>query len=266
MLPISDLRGWAGVTSDSSDSTLRSLEAGAVELLEQATNRKFRSPPEQASIIVDGPAVDSGGLTGTGVGPQQWVTLTEEPKANLSGTVTVAIDSKAVAGVGTKFQSELNVNSAILIGAENLLVGSIESDTALTLEAAHAAGSAGTQASAGVISIETRGEGSSTWTAEDPREFEFERRRVYSPTSLFPPGRRTVRVNFTLGFEEGQAPAGAALLVGRMVKSLFRRFSTRGEKSVSVFGGFSITWATLAEEAAEFERDARLLSRGLTFS
>lgn len=61
----------------------------------------------------------------------------------LTGTVTVGAGLTEVIGVGTKFQTELDVGDTITIAAESRVVDSISSDTRLVLAVAHGAGAAG---------------------------------------------------------------------------------------------------------------------------
>lgn len=268
MNPISDLREWAGVADDSQDSSLRTVEAGIIRLLESATNRRFYSPPRLVESVLNGPDVETGGMTGIGNDSPQWVTLPEAPRSTLAGTMTVAAGEKTVTGAGTAFLTALSAKpaSALTLAGESHLVAAIASDTSLTLKTAHVAGATAATGTASVISIETRYPGETKWTAEDPRKFEVRRRRLYSRTHLFPPGMGTVRVQSTIGFDEGEGPADAVLFVLEMVKVVWRRKSSQGEKSVSVHGGFTITWASLGEEAKAFREKARLIARGVSFA
>jgi hypothetical protein len=59
---------------------------------------------------------------------------------NLSGTVSVSANTKAVVGVSTAFLTQINVNDIIKIGSEEVRVDAIADDTNLTLEDDHVAG------------------------------------------------------------------------------------------------------------------------------
>lgn len=265
MNTIEDLRSWAGVTGSSQDALLRQIEAGVVDLVGLYTNRLLVSPPERAVQILDGPDANTGGLSGIDAGPMQWVTLREPPIAALSGTFTVAPGETAVTGSGTKALTELSADPASAItfpGLEPILVSTITSDTSFSLSEAITDGVDGVTGEAAIISLETRSEGglSASWRPLDLRRFEVKGRRVYSLRDEVEPGRRTVRVSYRRGFEEGEGPPAISLLVLDMVKSSYvnRR---RRSSSVSVDGGFRIAWPNFKEEAEVFMARADALTR-----
>lgn len=290
MNTIEDLREWAGVTGVDQDGTLRLIEAGVVAFIEQGANRLYRCPPERVKQILNGPEVRSRTLTRE-AGPQQWVTLAEPPYTILTGTFSVTAGSTAVVGLESKATEELSASppTAIVFDDDQvLLVSEIQDDLNFTLTEPHDEGVSAVSATADLIGIETRSEGVSDWDELDPRDgFEVDGRRVYSLSFDFPTGggsssgslslgssasrsgsrggRRTVRITYRRGFEEGEGPADATLLVLEMVKSVFlgkRRRST----SVGVPGAFRITWASFKDQAAAFQAKIEALRRPLSFA
>lgn len=267
MNTIQDLREWAGVKDGTQDALLRQIEGGVVRLLEKATNRRFTCPPERIAQMLNGPPVHTGGLSQDDPGPQQWVTLREEPLTILSGTFTIIPGGTAVVGVGTLATQELSAappSAVSFDGGDPLLIDEITDDLNFSLAEPHADGVTAANATAELIGVETRREGDKTWDEIDPREVEVDRRRVYSPDNDFYPGRGTVRITYRQGFQEGQGPEDVTLLVLEMVKSAYVR-KRRRSSSVAVPGAFRVTWASFKDEAAGFKEKADLLARPLTF-
>ncbi|MEZ6061182.1 MAG: peptidylprolyl isomerase [Planctomycetaceae bacterium] len=74
-------------------------------------------------------------LTGaTGVSALGETPVSVPPIETLTGTATVAAGGAAVTGIGTLFTSELAAGDVITIGTDQFVVGSIQSDTQLTLQ------------------------------------------------------------------------------------------------------------------------------------
>lgn len=267
MNTIEDLREWAGVSDDTQDAVLRKIEGGVVALLERYTNRRFISPPERATQILNGPETHSGGLSQDMPGPQQWVTLKEPPIAALTGTFTVAPGSAAVTGTGSLATTELSADPAsavIFPGLDPVLVKAITDDTTFELAEALTDGVTDATAEAPIITLETRREGATTWDSMDLTECEVEGRRIYSLKSDFKPGRRTVRAAYRRGFAEGEGPEDVSLLVLEMVKSTYQR-KRRRASSVAVTGAFRLQWASFKDEAEGFMAKADLLTRPMSY-
>ena len=225
-------------------------------------------PPEKAVELLNGPEIRSGGLSqDPPAGPQQWVTLAEEPFVTLTGTFTIAAGGLAVIGTDTLATEELSASPPTAIvfdDGDPLLVDEITDDFNFTLTEPHVEGVTDADATADIIGAETRWEGSRTFTEIDPRELEVDRRRIYSLRGDFRVGRRTVRIPYRRGFLPGKGPPAVALLSLEMVKSVFTRKRRRSSK-VSVPGAFSVSWASFADEAEAFMAKADLLRRPLTF-
>lgn len=273
MNTIDDLRLWAGLVAgdNTQDDLLRSIEAGVVALIESQTNRLYVTPPEPATEIFNGPQMHTGGLSRTAPGPQQWITLEELPIAELDGTFTVLPGETTVVGVLSKATEQLSESPATAITfsgvADPVLVETITDDTNFSLAEPVIEGIADATAEAAITTIETRHAGHKTWLELDPRDFEIERRRIYSIWADFIPGRRTVRVRYRRGFEEGEGPADAALLVNEMVGAIFsqRAESTANVSSVDIEGAYKITWGDFGKQSEKFQSRIDLLNRGLEF-
>ena len=89
----------------------------------------------------------TGGKLGIGLSaPTADLMVKGNLSAALAGTVSVTINTAAVTGVGTVFDTELAVGDAIKIGNEIFTVSAIGSATSLTLDSNHTAGASGVTA------------------------------------------------------------------------------------------------------------------------
>jgi len=245
------LRGWAGLESsdDSQDATLAIIKNGVLRLMERESGRVFRSPPAPFQEILDVPAFLSGGLSYLDATTVQRILLTDTPYAALTGTVTVSAGGTAVTGSGTSFLTELSADpaSAITIAGENILISSIESDTALTLAEAHVAGASAVAPTCSLISLENRPTPASDWSELDPRDFELEGRELYTTDLSLFAGRRTLRVRYRLGTVEDQGDALATLVLKDAFKILYQNADLMAS-DISVDGAFDVSWQSFGDQ------------------
>jgi hypothetical protein len=264
MIPIEQLREWAGLDpSDSSkDDTLRFLEAASIGLIEELTGRRFACPPEKLAQVLDGPPVYSGGLSNFAPGPQQWVTVLEEPLQRLTGTFSTVAGSVDVVGVGSLVTNELSSSPATSVWLDSQdpvevveiiddLNFKIATPAPLTLSAVYGV--------APLIGAEIRVP-CGDWSAISTSRLEVEGRRVFSRFSDYPVGTRTVRLTFRHGYNEGEAPPEVMSLVLDMVKMSYREL-TRRASTVSVQGMLRLEWRQLGAESELLYARAMALRR-----
>jgi hypothetical protein len=274
---IEDLRDWVDV-GDSQDEVLRFIEAAVVRFLERETNRLFPCPRERATEVLDGPGYHSGRLSGLGRGPQQWVLLREPPISQLDGAFSIVAGSDLVTAATDADFGEPDLSGQLsaapasavrFAGGSAYLLEALVDESTLRLTEPAGETLDGVAAEAPLVSIELRdeGDGEDGWQAADPRDFEVDGRRVYSPGVDLPTGRRTVRATYRRGFEEGDAPADVSHLVLDMVKASYMGRRRRGiARSVSIDGAFRVDYAKLGEAADEFKDRVRALRRPLGFA
>lgn len=102
---------------------------------------KAERVPEGSTPTFPGAAIDAA-YDSAGNGTWQNLVVAYQ----LTGTVSVTATTTALTGSGTRFLSELRVGQYLYIGAQNVRIAAISSNTAATLAVAHVAGASGAKA------------------------------------------------------------------------------------------------------------------------
>jgi hypothetical protein len=266
MVSIETLRELAGLSAGdtSKDTVLRQLAAGSLAFIAHETGRLLVCPPMAYQQVLSPPEPPRVGLS-PGEAWIQRVLMRTAPQRKLTGTVTVAAGATELVGTGTKFTTQLAVGSTVIIAGQSIAVATISSDTALSLAEEHVAGATDVLAFIEVIALHQREDLQSAWTALDTAEFEFENSSIYPLGDLFPSGKRTVRVRYLVGFEEGYGPPEVELLFNKIFRAAYSSRAKRS-KTVTVDGAFTVTWADLSEEKESLKEDLATVSEHLAYN
>ncbi len=276
MVSIELLREWAGLGTDGSqDPTLKVIADGVEDFIAKGTNRILRCPPGIYEQVLDVPKAHGGGLSRIHADTVQRLRLREEPYRQIVGSVTVSAGGTTVTGTGTTFTRSLSAvgsdadaprpTTTVNIDGEISTVATITDDETFELTDAHVAGAAETKLLVGMVTVESRSDPSSAWLRHTPGLFEIDGRALYTTSKFLPPGKRTVRVRYLLGYEEGDAPSDISLLLLQMVKSVFNS-KRRRSKSIAVEGSIRVTWAAFKDEAEAFAKKLDNLKVAMSFS